>query len=111
MARSTRRTVLERVADRSALLLGSHFAGPTGVYLKPDGEAWLVDQAGSAEDGTKVPSPAGTSGQDFVSNARAKVVRLSLSVAGVRLCATRPTTRCAGKEWVEQCKSRGHTVQ
>src|SRR3546814_12814133 len=32
MARSTRRTVLERVADRSALLLGSHFAGPTGVY-------------------------------------------------------------------------------
>src|SRR3546814_2308733 len=58
MARSTRRTVLERVADRSALLLGSHFAGPTGVYLKPDGEAWIVDQAGSAEDGTKVPSPA-----------------------------------------------------
>src|SRR3546814_3834685 len=43
MARSTRRTVLERVADRSALLLGSHFAGPTGVYLTPDGEAWIVE--------------------------------------------------------------------
>lgn len=50
MARSTRRTLLKRVADRSALLLGSHFSGPTGIYLKPSGDAWIVDRADRVEN-------------------------------------------------------------
>jgi glyoxylase-like metal-dependent hydrolase (beta-lactamase superfamily II) len=39
-AEATRRALLDRVADRGALLLGSHFSGPTGVILKPEGDAW-----------------------------------------------------------------------
>jgi hypothetical protein len=49
MARSTRRTFLDRVSNRKALLLGSHFSGPTGIYLKPDGDAWTIDDPQSAE--------------------------------------------------------------
>jgi glyoxylase-like metal-dependent hydrolase (beta-lactamase superfamily II) len=45
MATRTRRIVLERVASRGAVMLGTHFAGPTGVYVKPDGDAWKVEEA------------------------------------------------------------------
>lgn len=44
-ATATRRLLLKRVADRRALLLGSHFSGPTGIYVKADGEAWTFDGA------------------------------------------------------------------
>ena len=44
-ASATRRTMLERVCNRGALMLGSHFAGPTGVYLTADGEVWKVESA------------------------------------------------------------------
>jgi glyoxylase-like metal-dependent hydrolase (beta-lactamase superfamily II) len=40
IAAATRRRLLHRVADRGALLLGSHFSGPVGIYLEPDGGAW-----------------------------------------------------------------------
>jgi glyoxylase-like metal-dependent hydrolase (beta-lactamase superfamily II) len=40
IAASTRRRLLHRVADRGALLLGSHFSGPVGIYLQRDGDAW-----------------------------------------------------------------------
>jgi glyoxylase-like metal-dependent hydrolase (beta-lactamase superfamily II) len=49
MARSTRRLVLERASSRKALLLGSHFSGPTGIYIKPDGDAWIIDSKLPAE--------------------------------------------------------------
>ncbi|MGI5132987.1 MBL fold metallo-hydrolase [Pseudonocardia sp. CA-107938] len=40
LAGTTRRELLADVAQRQALLLGSHFAGPTGVFLEPVGDAW-----------------------------------------------------------------------
>lgn len=49
MATSTRRTLLDRVSNRGALLLGSHFSGPTGIYLKADGDAWMIDNPEQAE--------------------------------------------------------------
>jgi glyoxylase-like metal-dependent hydrolase (beta-lactamase superfamily II) len=40
LAESSRRALLHRVAERGALLLGSHFSGPTGVHLRRAGDAW-----------------------------------------------------------------------
>lgn len=42
LATRTRRALLRRASASNALLLGSHFAGPTGVYLQQDGDAWRV---------------------------------------------------------------------
>jgi len=42
MAHNTRRQLLGDVANRGALLLGSHFSGPTGIYLEPDGNVWQL---------------------------------------------------------------------
>jgi hypothetical protein len=42
-AAATRQLLLQQVSDRGALLLGSHFSGPTGVFLEPDGDAWRVE--------------------------------------------------------------------
>jgi glyoxylase-like metal-dependent hydrolase (beta-lactamase superfamily II) len=51
-AAATRRLLLQQVSDRGALLLGSHFSGPTGVFLESDGDAWRVGapQARSARN-------------------------------------------------------------
>ena len=38
MALTTRRAVLERVADDQTYLIGAHFAGPTALQVQPDGE-------------------------------------------------------------------------
>ncbi|ATE64658.1 MBL fold metallo-hydrolase [Rhizorhabdus dicambivorans] len=45
IGRATRRAMLERVAAARAIMIPPHFAGPTGVYLTPDGEAWRVEEA------------------------------------------------------------------
>ncbi|QSE86719.1 MBL fold metallo-hydrolase [Rhodococcus koreensis] len=37
MSENTRRRILGRAADSGALLLGSHFSGPVGIYVQPDG--------------------------------------------------------------------------
>ncbi|HEY0940015.1 MAG TPA: MBL fold metallo-hydrolase [Steroidobacter sp.] len=50
LATSARRRLLEQVSNRKALLLGSHVSGPTGIYLKPDGDSWTID--GTANEGT-----------------------------------------------------------
>lgn len=42
MAHTTRRNMLDRVSRTHALLLGSHFSGRTGIYLRPDGDAWTI---------------------------------------------------------------------
>lgn len=42
---ATRRALLDRAASRRALMIAAHFAGPTGVYVKPDGDAWRVEEA------------------------------------------------------------------
>ncbi|MTD53292.1 MBL fold metallo-hydrolase [Amycolatopsis sp. RM579] len=43
LAEATRRRLLKWVSDRGALLLGSHFSGPVGVFLTPDGDAWKAE--------------------------------------------------------------------
>ncbi|MGD9711032.1 MAG: MBL fold metallo-hydrolase [Thermomicrobiales bacterium] len=40
----TRRALLEQAASRRAMMFAAHFAGPTAVYLKPDGDAWRVEE-------------------------------------------------------------------
>ena len=45
MAVITRRDMLERAASRRSMIIAAHFAGPTGVYVKPDGDAWRVEEA------------------------------------------------------------------
>lgn len=45
MGRATRRAMLERVAKDQAIMIPTHFAGPTAVYVRPDGEAWRVEEA------------------------------------------------------------------
>jgi glyoxylase-like metal-dependent hydrolase (beta-lactamase superfamily II) len=45
MAAATRRDLLDRMASRHAVMLGSHFAGATGVYITPHGDAWKVEDA------------------------------------------------------------------
>ncbi len=42
-ARATRRSFLERYADRPVLVLGTHFAGPTAGHLVRDGEAFRLE--------------------------------------------------------------------
>ena len=37
-ARATRRTFLEKYQDGKVLVLGTHFAAPTGGYVKSDGK-------------------------------------------------------------------------
>ncbi len=44
-ALATRRAFLERFGDRPALVLGTHFAGPTAGHLRRDGEAWRFEPA------------------------------------------------------------------
>ena len=39
-ARRTRRAYLERYANRPVLVLGTHFATPTGGCFVPDGKVW-----------------------------------------------------------------------
>lgn len=39
----TRRDVLAKAAEKDRMLLGTHFAGPTGVRVSPAGAAWRVD--------------------------------------------------------------------
>jgi len=39
-ARATRRAFLERQANRPVLVLGTHFAAPTGGWIVRDGDAW-----------------------------------------------------------------------
>jgi len=39
-ARSTRRAFLKRYADRPVLVLGTHFASPTGGHIVSDGNAF-----------------------------------------------------------------------
>jgi glyoxylase-like metal-dependent hydrolase (beta-lactamase superfamily II) len=40
LARATRRAMLARLSSSGALLLGSHFAGPTGIYIAASGDTW-----------------------------------------------------------------------
>ncbi|MFN0123437.1 MAG: MBL fold metallo-hydrolase [Blastocatellia bacterium] len=42
-ARRTRREFLARYADGPVLTLGTHFAAPTGGYIKRDGDAWKFE--------------------------------------------------------------------
>ncbi len=42
LATVSRHSVLDRASRLGALMLGSHFAGPTGIYLEPDGDVWKV---------------------------------------------------------------------
>ena len=42
-ARLTRREFLTRYADRPVLVLGTHFAPPTGGWIVKAGEAWEFD--------------------------------------------------------------------
>ncbi len=42
-ARATRRAFLEDNADRRVLVLGTHFATPTGGLVVRDGDAWRFD--------------------------------------------------------------------
>lgn len=44
-AAATRRKVLGRVANSGTVLLGTHFPGPTGVYVTTHGDAWRVEEA------------------------------------------------------------------
>ena len=46
-ARSTRRAFLERYAGRPVLVLGTHFATPTGGRVVRDGEVWRFDAPGA----------------------------------------------------------------
>ena len=39
----TRRTLLEDMADTPALLIGTHFSGPTAGWVKRDGEAYRLE--------------------------------------------------------------------
>ncbi len=41
-ATETRRTFLERFADTSTLVLGSHFGTPTGNYIQRDGDSFKL---------------------------------------------------------------------
>ena len=42
-ARATRRSFLERYADRPVLVLGTHFAGPTAGHLVRDGDVFRLE--------------------------------------------------------------------
>jgi hypothetical protein len=42
-AEATRHAFLQRYADRPVLILGTHFAGPTGGHLVRDGDAYRLD--------------------------------------------------------------------
>lgn len=41
---ATRRAILDHAARHDVLLLVAHFAGSSGVTVKPDGAAWTVEQ-------------------------------------------------------------------
>jgi glyoxylase-like metal-dependent hydrolase (beta-lactamase superfamily II) len=47
-AEATRLGFLRRYADRPVLILGTHFAGPTGGRIVRDGDAYRLDVRGSA---------------------------------------------------------------
>ena len=42
---ATRRKILDRIASRNAVMLGTHFSGPTAVNIRADGDAWRVKEA------------------------------------------------------------------
>ncbi|MNG20800.1 hypothetical protein D3C85_1881780 [compost metagenome] len=43
-ARATRRLFLEKYCDTNTLVLGTHFAEPTGVRILPHGNVWKVEE-------------------------------------------------------------------
>lgn len=43
MAEATRRAFLERYADRPVLIIGTHFATPSGGRIVRDGDVWRLD--------------------------------------------------------------------
>jgi glyoxylase-like metal-dependent hydrolase (beta-lactamase superfamily II) len=45
-AGATRRSILSRCEREGTVVFGSHFAGPTAVRVRPDGEAWRMVEAG-----------------------------------------------------------------
>ncbi len=45
LAVATRRDLLGRAANSGATMIVAHFAGPTGVQVKADGDAWRVEKA------------------------------------------------------------------
>jgi hypothetical protein len=50
-ARRTRREVLARYCDRPVLVLGTHFAPPTGGWIVAAAQAWRFDLAPPAAGG------------------------------------------------------------
>jgi glyoxylase-like metal-dependent hydrolase (beta-lactamase superfamily II) len=48
-ARLTRRAFLGRHADRPVLVLGTHFASPTGGWIRRSGEHWRFEVSGPPE--------------------------------------------------------------
>ncbi|MBB5404458.1 MBL fold metallo-hydrolase [Paraburkholderia youngii] len=45
LTRSTRKEFLRKYGDKPTIVLGTHFAGPTGVHVKRDGEVWRMEDA------------------------------------------------------------------
>lgn len=45
LSTETRRTVFARLAERGALVIGTHFAGPTAGHVTPDGDAFRLAPA------------------------------------------------------------------
>lgn len=43
-ARATRRLFLEKYSETNTLVLGTHFAEPTGVRILPNGNVWKVEE-------------------------------------------------------------------
>jgi glyoxylase-like metal-dependent hydrolase (beta-lactamase superfamily II) len=58
MARATRRAFLERYGAMPALVLGTHFATPTGGWLRRDGEGWALMESPPSADGAAPPPAA-----------------------------------------------------
>lgn len=50
-ARLTRREFLGRHADQPVLVLGTHFASPTGGWIRRNGEHWRFEVSGPPESG------------------------------------------------------------
>ena len=44
-ATKTRRDFLKKYSNTTAIVLGTHFSGPTGVHVKDDGEVWRMEVA------------------------------------------------------------------
>ena len=61
-ARATRRAFLERQSDRPVLVLGTHFAAPTGGWIVREGAAWrfATEAPVEAETPAETGTPAAT---------------------------------------------------